>query len=60
MSRRPTNRKTPIYPRLEATNASWLMKMRDKYEDKEANLVDRLITYCRKQKKLDSFLIKTA
>ena len=60
MSRRKTGRDVPIFPRLEQGNAAWLERMRAKYETKEANLVDRLISYCRKCKRIDSYLKKTA
>lgn len=48
MARPRTDRKFPIFPRLTKANATWVAKMRAKYEDKsQADFIDRLITYAR-------------
>lgn len=52
MARAKTNRKVPIYPRLQEPNAKWLAKMRTKYETTGADFVDRLVGYVRKNPNL--------
>jgi hypothetical protein len=55
MARQKTNRQASLFPRVQEVNAKWFEKNRKKFENGQADLLDRMFTYLRKHPKAINF-----